>query len=71
MLDIETIGAGGGSLARVDAGGALRVGPESAGANPGPVVYGLGGKQVTLSDANADIGKAGWLSISWAGRSDA
>ncbi len=57
MLDIETIGAGGGSLARVDAGGALRVGPESAGANPGPVVYGLGGNQVTLSDANAVLGR--------------
>ena len=57
MLDIETIGAGGGSIARVDAGGALRVGPESAGANPGPVVYGLGGDQVTLSDANAILGR--------------
>ncbi len=57
MLDIETIGAGGGSIARADAGGALRVGPESAGANPGPVVYGLGGKQVTLSDANAILGR--------------
>ena len=57
MLDIETIGAGGGSIARVDAGGALRVGPESAGANPGPVVYGLGGQQVTLSDANAVLGR--------------
>ncbi len=57
MLDIETIGAGGGSIARVDAGGALRVGPESAGANPGPVVYGKGGAQVTLSDANAILGR--------------
>ncbi len=57
MLDIETIGAGGGSIARVDAGGALRVGPESAGANPGPAVYGLGGDQVTLSDANAILGR--------------
>lgn len=57
MLDIETIGAGGGSLARIDAGGALRVGPESAGAKPGPVVYGLGGEQVTLSDANAMLGR--------------
>ncbi len=57
MLDIETIGAGGGSIARVDAGGALRVGPESAGANPGPAVYGLGGQQVTLSDANAILGR--------------
>ena len=57
MLDIETIGAGGGSIARVDAGGALRVGPESAGAKPGPVIYGLGGDQVTLSDANAILGR--------------
>lgn len=57
MLDIETIGAGGGSIARVDAGGALRVGPESAGAKPGPAVYGLGGEQVTLSDANAVLGR--------------
>ena len=57
MLDIETIGAGGGSIARVDAGGALRVGPESAGANPGPVIYGRGGERVTLSDANAVLGR--------------
>ena len=57
MLDIETIGAGGGSIARVDAGGALRVGPESAGANPGPVIYGAGGDRVTLSDANAILGR--------------
>ena len=57
MLDIETIGAGGGSIARVDAGGALRVGPESAGAKPGPVIYGLGGDRVTLSDANAILGR--------------
>ena len=57
MLDIETIGAGGGSIARVDAGGALRVGPESAGAKPGPVIYGAGGENVTLSDANAILGR--------------
>ncbi len=57
MLDIETIGAGGGSIARVDAGGALRVGPQSAGANPGPAVYGLGGEWATLSDANAILGR--------------
>ena len=57
MLDIETIGAGGGSIARMDAGGALRVGPESAGANPGPAIYGQGGTQVTLSDANAVLGR--------------
>lgn len=57
MLDIETIGAGGGSIARVDAGGALRVGPQSAGASPGPVVYGRGGQQVTVSDANTILGR--------------
>lgn len=57
MLDIETIGAGGGSIARVDAGGALRVGPGSAGAQPGPAVYGAGGRQATLSDANAILGR--------------
>lgn len=57
LLDIETIGAGGGSIARLDAGGALRVGPESAGANPGPICYGRGGKQITVSDANAVLGR--------------
>ncbi len=57
MLDIETIGAGGGSIARLDAGGALRVGPESAGADPGPIIYGQGGIQVTVSDANAVLGR--------------
>ena len=57
MLDIETIGAGGGSIARADAGGALRVGPESAGADPGPAIYGRGGEQATLSDANAMLGR--------------
>jgi N-methylhydantoinase A len=57
MLDIETIGAGGGSIARLDAGGALRVGPESAGADPGPIAYGLGGQEVTVTDANAVLGR--------------
>ncbi|MBN1954385.1 MAG: hydantoinase/oxoprolinase family protein [Anaerolineae bacterium] len=57
LLDIATIGAGGGSIARVDAGGALRVGPESAGADPGPVAYGLGGQQVTVTDANVLLGR--------------
>jgi N-methylhydantoinase A len=57
LLDIETIGAGGGSIARLDAGGALRVGPESAGADPGPMVYGRGGQQITVSDANAVLGR--------------
>lgn len=57
LLDIETIGAGGGSIARLDAGGALRVGPESAGASPGPACYGKGGLQATVSDANAVLGR--------------
>ena len=56
-IDIETVGAGGGSLVRVDAGGALRVGPASAGADPGPIIYGRGGTQITVSDANASLGR--------------
>ena len=54
---IHTVGAGGGSIARVDAGGALRVGPESAGAIPGPACYGKGGTQVTVTDANVVLGR--------------
>lgn len=57
FLDIETIGAGGGSIARMDAGGVLRVGPESAGADPGPIIYGNGGEKITVSDANAILGR--------------
>ncbi|MCU0464913.1 MAG: hydantoinase/oxoprolinase family protein [Anaerolineae bacterium] len=57
MLDIETVGAGGGSLARLDSGGALRVGPESAGASPGPACYGRGGDQPTVTDANLLVGR--------------
>jgi N-methylhydantoinase A len=56
MLDIHTVGAGGGSLARFDAGGVLRVGPESAGADPGPICYGRG-KQPTVTDANLLLGR--------------
>ncbi len=56
MVDIHTVGAGGGSLARVDAGGALRVGPESAGADPGPACYGRG-TSPTTSDANLLLGR--------------
>ena len=52
VLDIHTVGAGGGSIARVDVGGALRVGPESAGADPGPACYGRGGLDLTVTDAN-------------------
>lgn len=57
MVDMHTIGAGGGSIARVDAAGMLCVGPESAGALPGPACYGNGGTQVTVSDANLYLGR--------------
>ncbi|MBN8637220.1 MAG: hydantoinase/oxoprolinase family protein [Anaerolineae bacterium] len=57
VIDIETVGAGGGSIARLDSGGVLHVGPESAGADPGPIVYGRGGREVTVSDANAVLGR--------------
>jgi len=56
VLDIHTVGAGGGSIARFDAGGALRVGPESAGADPGPICYGKG-EQPTVTDANLLLGR--------------
>ena len=56
MLDIHTVGAGGGSIARFDAAGALRVGPESAGADPGPICYGRG-SQPTVTDANLLLGR--------------
>ena len=55
-LDIVSIGAGGGSIARVDAGGVLHVGPESAGAEPGPACYGRGGTEATVTDANVVLG---------------
>jgi N-methylhydantoinase A len=57
MVDIHTIGAGGGSIARVDAAGILRVGPESAGSVPGPICYGRGGEQPTVTDANVLLGR--------------
>ena len=57
MVDIQTIGAGGGSIARVDEGGILRVGPESAGAAPGPICYGRGGQEPTVTDANLLLGR--------------
>ncbi len=56
MVDVHTISAGGGSVAWADAGGALRVGPTSAGANPGPACYGLGGKEPTVADADLLLG---------------
>ncbi len=57
MVDMHTIGAGGGSIARVDDGGILQVGPESAGARPGPACYGKGGTQATVTDANLVLGR--------------
>ncbi len=56
MIDIHTVGAGGGSIARIDGGGALRVGPESAGADPGPACYGKGNR-ATVTDANLFLGR--------------
>jgi N-methylhydantoinase A len=57
MIDIRTIGAGGGSIAWIDKGGMLRVGPQSAGAKPGPACYGNGGEQATVTDANLVLGR--------------
>ena len=57
MMDIHTVGAGGGSIAYRDAGGALRVGPESAGSDPGPACYGRGGQHLTVTDANLLLGR--------------
>ncbi|WP_291319617.1 hydantoinase/oxoprolinase family protein [Desulfonatronospira sp.] len=56
MLDIHTVGAGGGSISRLDAGGALKVGPESAGSGPGPICYGRG-KEITVTDAHLFLGR--------------
>ncbi len=56
MIDIHTVGAGGGSIAAIDAGGALKVGPESAGADPGPICYGKG-SDITVTDANLFLGR--------------
>jgi N-methylhydantoinase A len=57
MVDMHTIGAGGGSIARMDPGGMLQVGPESAGAAPGPACYGAGGREPTVTDANLLLGR--------------
>lgn len=57
MVDIHTVGAGGGSIAELDEGGALKAGPRSAGANPGPICYGKGGNQLTVTDANVLLGR--------------
>ncbi|HEV8632752.1 MAG TPA: hydantoinase/oxoprolinase family protein [Chloroflexota bacterium] len=59
MIDVETVGAGGGSVAFVDAGGSLRVGPRSAGAEPGPACYGRGGAEPTVTDASLVLGYLG------------
>lgn len=57
MVDVRTVGAGGGSIARVNAAGLLQVGPESAGSTPGPICYGKGGEEPTISDANMVLGR--------------
>jgi N-methylhydantoinase A len=59
MIDIQEIGTGGGSIARIETGGALHVGPQSAGAVPGPACYGLGGTEPTVTDANLILGRLG------------
>ncbi|MDZ7811352.1 MAG: hydantoinase/oxoprolinase family protein [Arhodomonas sp.] len=68
MIDVHTIGAGGGSIAWVDKGGMLRMGPRSAGAEPGPACYGRGGKEATVTDANVVLGPDQPRSTSSAGR---
>jgi N-methylhydantoinase A len=65
LLDIHTIGAGGGSIARVDEAGGLHVGPESAGATPGPACYDHGGLEATITDANVVIGRLP-VEVPWA-----
>src|SRR6185436_619031 len=57
IIDIHTVGAGGGSIAELDAGGALKVGPQSAGAVPGPICYAKGGERLTVTDANVILGR--------------
>lgn len=57
MVDVRTVGAGGGSIAKVNSAGLLEVGPQSAGADPGPICYGQGGDQPTISDANLLLGR--------------
>ena len=57
MVDVRTVGAGGGSIARINEAGLIEVGPDSAGAEPGPICYGLGGLRPTISDANLILGR--------------
>jgi len=56
MVDVNSIGSGGGSIAWIDAGGGLRVGPQSAGSEPGPACYGHGGADATVTDASSSSG---------------
>src|SRR3546814_716001 len=63
MIDVNVIGAGGGSIARIDEGGALKVGPQSAGAVPGPIAYDRGGELVTVTDANIVLGRLDLISL--------
>ncbi|MCB8874538.1 hydantoinase B/oxoprolinase family protein [Acidisoma silvae] len=67
MVDVRTIGAGGGSIAWLDAAGMLRVGPHSAGSTPGPICYGRGGQQPTITDANLILGRLDAARISLCG----
>lgn len=68
MVDVRTVGAGGGSIARVNAAGLLEVGPESAGADPGPICYGRGGTEPTISDANLVLGRLNPARLAKTGR---
>ena len=71
MVDVHTIGAGGGSIAFINEAGMLRVGPQSAGAKPGPICYGRGGTRPTITDANLILGRlnpAALLGVRAAGR---
>src|SRR6202035_2734502 len=67
MVDIHAIGAGGGSIATVDDGGVLHVGPESAGSDPGPACYGIGGTAPTVTDADLLLGRLDPAGF-WGGR---
>src|SRR5213075_707483 len=67
MVDIQVIGAGGGSIAALDDAGALKVGPRSAGADPGPAGYGRGGERATITDANLLLGRLNSTTLLGAG----
>ncbi len=69
MVDIHTIGAGGGSIARINKAGILKVGPESAGSMPGPICYGRGGTEPTITDANLMLGRLNPAALNGADRS--